>query len=74
MFPCMKISYTFCRHLGPQILSLANRKKSSKWILFIYACSPFRMDSITFKNLYPTLFNQMHYTTLPNIDVCNTYP
>jgi hypothetical protein len=26
MFPCMKISFTFCQHLGPQILSLMNRK------------------------------------------------
>jgi hypothetical protein len=26
MFCCMKISYTFCQHLGPQILSLMNIK------------------------------------------------
>jgi hypothetical protein len=26
MFSCMKISCTFCQHLGPQILSLVNTK------------------------------------------------
>jgi hypothetical protein len=27
MFSCMKFSCTFCRHLGPQIVSLVNTKK-----------------------------------------------
>ncbi len=26
MFSCMKISCTFCRHLGPQIINLMNTK------------------------------------------------
>ncbi len=51
MFLCMKISYTFCRHLGPQILSPVNRKNqpNGKKKRHHFACSPIRMDSITFK-------------------------
>jgi hypothetical protein len=35
----MKISYTFCQHLGPQILSLMNTKKNQmeKKIIFLVA-------------------------------------
>ncbi len=49
MFPCMKISYTFCSHLGPQILSLVNRKNQLNGEKNKNVNSPFRMDSITFK-------------------------
>ncbi len=29
IFFCMKISHTFCQHLGPQILNLVNTKHST---------------------------------------------
>ncbi len=50
MFSCMKISYTFCRHLGPQILSLVNTNnqpngRGKKGIIFL------KMDFITFKKI-----------------------
>ncbi len=50
MFPCMKISCTFCWHPVPQILSLENRKsQTNEEKRKHFACSTFRMDSITFK-------------------------
>jgi len=56
----MKISYTFFLHLGPQILSLVNRKNQpngkKKKIILLVALSKWI--------LYPTLFNQMHYMNI----------
>ncbi len=52
MLSCMIISYTCCRHLGPQKLSLINTKnqpngkKKSHFPL-----SPFKMDYVAFKIL-----------------------
>ncbi len=52
MFLCMKIAYTFCQHLGPQILSLLNRKNQPNGKKRNHlACSPFKMDSIAFKKI-----------------------
>ncbi len=51
MFPCMKFSYTFFSHFGPQILSLVNRKNQLNGEKKKNVNSPFRMDSITFKIL-----------------------
>ncbi len=53
MFPCMKFSYTFCQHLGPQILNLVNRKNQPNGGggRNHFAYSPFRMDFLlAFKN------------------------
>ncbi len=52
MFSCMKISYTFCQHLGPQILNLMNTKhqpngKKSNH----FSCNLSKMDSVALKIL-----------------------
>ncbi len=42
IFSYMKISYTFCQHLGPQILNLVNTKNQpngKKRIIFLVALS-----------------------------------
>ncbi len=52
MFPCMKISCTFCQHLGPQILSLVNRKNQPNGGgKDHFAYNPFKMDFVAFKIL-----------------------
>jgi hypothetical protein len=52
MFHCMKISYIFFRHLGPQILSLMNKKNQPNGEkMNHFVSSPFRMDFVIFKIL-----------------------
>jgi hypothetical protein len=49
---CMKTSYTFCQHLGPQILSLVNTKNQPNGknkLKNHFPCCPFKMDSVAFK-------------------------
>jgi hypothetical protein len=61
----MKKSCTFCRHLGPQILSLVNTKSQpngKKGIIFFVALSKWILSLS--KKLYRILFNQMHYMNI----------
>ncbi len=52
MFPCMKISCTFCWHLGPQILNLGNRKNQPNGKKIHFSCCLFKMDFVAFKISY----------------------
>jgi len=45
----MKISCTFCQHLGAQILSLLNRKINQVGGGEKIVCSLFKMDFLAFK-------------------------
>jgi hypothetical protein len=75
MFFCMKIFYTFCWHLGPQILNLVNiknqpngKKKES------FSLLPFQYGFCNLEILYIIYYLiKCILWTLPNIDVCITY-
>jgi len=75
MFFCMKFLYTFCQHLGPQILSLVNTKNSTKWknkIIFLFAFSNEFCTLLLLSKLYYILFNQMHYINISK-QICMHY-
>ncbi len=77
MFPCMKISCTFCQHLGPQIISLVNRKNQPNGKKKESFClQPFHNGFCSLQNsyIYPTLFKQVNYMNIAKHRRMHTYP
>jgi hypothetical protein len=52
IFSCVKISYTFFRHLEPQILSLMNTKKTKREKKRIISLLPFQYGFCNLQELY----------------------
>ncbi len=52
MFSCMKISCTFCQHLGPQILSLVNKKNQQNGGKKPFSLLPFQNGFSSLQNSY----------------------
>jgi hypothetical protein len=70
----MKISHTFCQHLGPQILSLMNIKNQMEKKKKSFSLLPFQNGFYNFQKNYIVYYLiKCIIWTLPNIDVCITY-
>jgi hypothetical protein len=71
MYSCMKISCTFCWHLGSQILSLMNTNEKKKSFLLL----PFQNWLYSFQKNYIVYYLIKCISNItPNIDVCTIYP